>query len=309
MIPSPGFQSPGPFQPPKLPPGADSPGRHDRPPLRSCPVPDQPIHLEIRDLAFSYARGCPVLPGISHAFAPASLTAIVGPNGAGKSTLLKLMTGMLTPESGGVFVGGEAIASLSASQRASKLVYIPQRSAIAFPFSVRQVVAMGRYAAGESPRSAAVDRALDMAEIRELADIPVGNLSIGQQQRVTLARAIAQIDRGDGTPGAMVLLADEPVSALDPAHAVHAMKALRQLASRGLSVVAVLHDLGLVMRWADRALLLDASGKIAASGPVHEALTPEQAARVFGTAFEPLTDRAGRVASLAPASVSPDQQA
>ncbi len=270
------------------------------------PHPGQPTPpaLEVKDLRFAYAGGPPILPGISHVFAPGKLTAIVGPNGAGKSTLLRLLAGLLIPDGGDVLAGGTSVRTMSAAARASRLVYIPQRSSVAFAFTVRQVVAMGRLAAGEGPSSPAVARAIEQAELAYVADAPVGHLSVGQQQRVTLARALAQVDRGDGQFGATALLADEPVSAMDPAHAVRTMAVLRALVERGLSVVVVLHDLGLVLRTADEVLLFDASGQIVGAGPVGSTLTAATAASVFQTPFDALVDPAGRVAGLAPKATS-----
>jgi iron complex transport system ATP-binding protein len=256
--------------------------------------------LDVRDLRFGYPGGREVLPGLNHTFSPGRVCAIIGPNGAGKSTLLRLLAGVLRPDAGEVLVGGEPVRTLRPAQRAKRLVYIPQRSGIAFPFSVRQVVAMGRYAAGETASAPAVQRALDASDLSGVADAPVGTLSFGQQQRVTLARALAQVDRGDGQSGAAALLADEPVSSLDPAHAVRTMEVIRSMAARGLCVVVVLHDLSLVLRWADDVVLLDARGRIAHAGPSRTTLTAGAAAEIFGIGFEPLSDGSGSLAGLIP---------
>lgn len=252
--------------------------------------------LEVLELSFGYARGCPVLTGISHTFEGGQVTAVVGPNGAGKSTLLKLLAGVLAPHEGRVLARGVSVGAMGSQERARRLVYIPQRSSVAFAFSVRQVVAMGRYAAGESPSTPSVLRALEATDLVDVADVPIGTLSVGQQQRVTLARAIAQLDG----PEPSALLADEPISAMDPFHSVAMMQHLRRLADRGLAVVVVLHDLGLVVRGADQVLVLDARGRIAAQGPVGRTLTPDLAASVFRTPFVTLTDPLGRPAGLAP---------
>lgn len=245
--------------------------------------------LEARDLDFAFIPGRPVLRSLSARFSPGRLTAVLGPNGSGKSTLLRLLLGLLTPARGSASLAGTPATSLRGRDRAASLVYLPQRTESWLPFSVRGVVAMGRYALPHDP--AAIDAALRDAQILDLADEPLGALSVGQQQRVALARALAQA-RGrlpaGSPPASRALLADEPVSAMDPAHARGAMALLRDLARAGLAVVVVLHDFTLAAREADDALLLDAEGRAAAAGPAADVLTPDTLAPVFGIPFQRL---------------------
>lgn len=213
------------------------------------------------------------------------VTAIVGPNGAGKSTLLRLMLGVLRPTAGSVTIDDQPVAALTERARARFIAYIPQRSSVAFAFRVRQVVAMGRYASGGG-EGKAVERALQAVGLADRGDDLIGELSAGQQQRATLARALAQLE---ARPGAVVL-ADEPFSAMDPAHAIEGAGILRRLAQGGMSVVMVVHDLNLALRCADRAMVLgtpaERGSRVIADGPVEQALSPEVLSRVFQVRFE-----------------------
>ncbi|MBL8757855.1 MAG: ABC transporter ATP-binding protein [Phycisphaerae bacterium] len=248
--------------------------------------------LEARDLDFAFTAGRPVLRSLSARFAPGRLTAVLGPNGSGKSTLLRLLLGLLSPARGSATLAGTPTTALRGRHRAARLAYLPQRTESWLPFSVRDAVALGRFALPSD--SAAVTDALRDAEVLDLASEPLGTLSVGQQQRVALARVLAQV-RGRLPAGAATaqgasraLLADEPVSAMDPAHARRAMALLRDLARSGLAVVVVLHDFTLAAREADDALLLDSAGRAAAAGPVASVLTPDTLAPVFGIPFQRL---------------------
>ena len=243
------------------------------------------MSLQADSVAFAYRPDRPVLRSVTAEFPAGALTAIVGPNGAGKSTLLRLLAGLGRPGAGRVTLGGRDVCGLSARAAAGRIAYLPQRPTVAFAFTVGQVVRLGRYAVGHD--QAAVVRALESADAIELMDEPFGQLSVGQQQRVTLARCLAQLDGGPSGDARRprALLADEPVSAMDPRHALGAMSTLRRVARRGVSVVVVLHDLALAAGWADRAVVLDGHGRVASSGPRDEALDPELLGRVFQTPF------------------------
>jgi ABC-type cobalamin/Fe3+-siderophores transport system ATPase subunit len=274
--------------------------------------------LTVRDLEFSFGERA-VLRGLTAEFPDAAITALIGPNGAGKSTLLRLLLGVLTPAKGRVQKDGRALTDFSRHQRAATMAYVPQVSQVAFPFSVAEVVRMGRYAAGHGDDGAPVASALARVEIADRAHDLFGELSAGQQQRVTVARALAQLydaaapqsalflgkrREGGEAPTAIskVLLADEPVSAMDPRHALRTMDLLAGLARDGLCVIAVLHDLGLVLRYAQRVLILGDDGRVAGEGPTAATLTPTLLSRVFGVGFRALADPQdpGRTAALLP---------
>jgi len=241
------------------------------------------VDVRIDNLSFAYTSR-PVLAGVNADVPSGHVTAVIGPNGAGKSTLLRLMLGVLTPTAGAVLLGGRPVAGVPVAERARVIAYIPQRGEVAFPFSAREVVRLGRYAAGAG--AAEVDAALAAVGLAERADEPFGVLSAGQQQRVTVARALAQLAGRD----ASVLLCDEPVSAMDPAHTLRTMGLLADHARGGGTVVVVLHDLSLVLRFASRVLALGDDGAAIAEGPTATTLTPTTLRRAFGIEFKALLD-------------------
>lgn len=260
--------------------------------------------LRAHNLSFAF-DGRPVLRGVEAEFRAGTLSAVIGPNGAGKSTLLRLLAGLLTPASGGVSLGEEAIASIPPTRRARQLAYMPQRSDVAFPFSVREVVALGRFAS-EHASADTIAAALAIADVPNRAEDCFGVLSAGQQQRVTLARALAQLGVGEaaGTlsthSAARALLADEPVAAADPIHVARTLSLLLRLARAGLSVVVVVHDLSLVLEYCDLVLALDSAGRVAGKGEPRRTLTPELLRTVFGTTFRAARDGSGQVVALLP---------
>lgn len=242
--------------------------------------------IDATNLGFSYGRSRRVLSGVSLSLSPGRVTAVLGPNGAGKSTLVRLLAGVLTPEQGSVLLGGRPISEYSYRDRARVLALVPQRTSVEFAYTVREVVAMGRYAHGLKRDDAEVDAALRAADVLSVAEEAHGTLSAGQQQRAGLARALAQLGAGgvhDLT--GRVLLADEPCSAMDASHTLRAMEHLRALAGRGLAVGVVLHDLSLVARFADEAALLGDDGTIALRDEAGAVLSSPVLGRVFGARF------------------------
>jgi len=247
------------------------------------------MSLRAESVSVSFAERR-VLVELSARFPPGTVTAIVGPNGAGKTTLLRTLLGAIRPSEGRVTLDGRPITHLSARQRARHIAYIPHSPGVSFAFSVEQVVRFGMFAASASPGARVPDRiaeALDRVELADRASEPFGVLSAGQRQRATLARALVQLAGGctDETSETRMLLADEPVSAMDPRHAIAAMSACRALAADGVGVVMVVHDLTLAGRFADRVLVLDGAGRPVADAPPSDALSPEILARVFSTPF------------------------
>lgn len=221
--------------------------------------------------------GRTALNGASCALRPGAVTVIVGPNGAGKSTLLRVLAGVRRPDRGVVTLDGHPVAALSARARARRIALVAQQPAVAFDFDARRVIAFGAEGAGRPP--AAVDRAIERFGLEGLAPAPFGALSVGQRQRVSIARAWAQLD----ADAPAFLLADEPVSAMDPAHAVRTMAEFRGMAGRGVGVGLVLHDLSLAARAADHVVLLDAGGRVAAQGPADAVLTEHALSALFDT--------------------------
>jgi len=240
--------------------------------------------LRCDSISHAFHPGLPVLQRVSAEFAPGALTAVVGPNGAGKTTLLRVLAGLLHAGEGEATLGGHPVRSIGARARAARMAFVPQRPEIGFGYTVEQVVGFGRYAAGESASHADpfIAEALQAVGLADRAHESFLELSVGQQQRAVLARALAQL-APDMT--GKVLLADEPVSAMDPRHAQQALDLIRARTRSGLAAVVVLHDLTLARRYADRGLVLDEQGRVAASGTASETLNPEVLGEVFGMPF------------------------
>ncbi len=231
--------------------------------------------LIAQDISFHYPRAPRVLGGVSCAIDPGSVTAIVGPNGAGKSTLVRLLAGLRSPNSGQIEIDGKPLTSLNQRRRAQRIAFLEQRPTLAFEFSVRRVVSFGAFVCDRD--CALITESLERFELDTLAEKSFGELSVGQQQRVAFARGWVQIT---GRTNAY-LLADEPCSAMDPRHTIATMHAMRELAVSGIGVGVVLHDLNIAAQHADRAIVLDSGGQVAASGKLPQALDPGVLSGVF----------------------------
>jgi iron complex transport system ATP-binding protein len=226
-----------------------------------------------RNAVVRYRQGIPpALDGITMEVEGGSFYAVLGPNGSGKSTLMKVLLGVVPLESGEALVEGRAVGEWGRRELARSVGAVSQREGTAFPISVRELVAMGRYPhlgplrpEGLRDREA-VEGALAACDAEELAHRDVGTLSGGELQRVRIARALAQ------EPRALVL--DEPTASLDIGHEMAILQLLREQADRGITVLLITHHLDLAARFADRLLLLD-QGRVAAEGSALEVLTPE----------------------------------
>jgi iron complex transport system ATP-binding protein len=216
--------------------------------------------------------------GLDASFEPGRVTCIVGPNGAGKSTLMACLAGLRRPDAGEVRLGDAAVLKLGAAVRARRIGFLPQTPEIAWPIEAETLVALGRLphrSSGRAPGDrAAVEAAMRATAVTGFARRRVDSLSGGERARVLIARALA------GEPE--WLLADEPLSGLDPGHQMDAAALFRRLArADGYGVVMTLHDLPLALRLADQILVL-ADGGLIASGAPAEALTPEVIGRAYG---------------------------
>lgn len=263
--------------------------------------------LSVKGLTHRYPGQSRGLGPVDLELSPGAIVALVGPNGAGKSTLLRLMAGVLDARAGTVELGGRAIGTMREGKRAGLLALAPQRTSLAFAFTVREYVGFGAYAAGRRGMGETADWAIEQLDLKEHADSPMPKLSVGQQQRATIARALAQLGTGDLT--GKVLLADEPASSLDIRHSGRLIGTLSDLARRGLVVVVAAHDLPWAAAVADRGIAITEDGKamMLEGGALSD---PEALERVFGAAFERLVSSDdGRVVALPRLGASEDARA
>jgi iron complex transport system ATP-binding protein len=222
--------------------------------------------------------GTTIVDGATLELKSGELTVLIGPNGAGKTTLVRALAGLLSAE-GTIELDGRPLDTLTARERARRIAYLPQGHVFHWPMAVAAVVALGRYPHADafSPLSdadrSAVERALLATGCGAFAARPVTTLSGGERARVALARALA----GE----APILLADEPTVSLDPRHQLVVMELLARAAHDGGAVLAILHDLTLAARFADRVLIMD-RGRLIAEGPPRAVFTPARIASVFG---------------------------
>ena len=219
-----------------------------------------------------------ILSGVSLSIQAGRVTAVVGPNGAGKSTLLACLAGLSDPSSGQVTLDAAALASMKPRERARRLAFLPQTPEIAWAVEARTLIELGRTpftgAGGQTGEDRnAVDRAMKAASVEAFEHRLVDTLSGGERARVLIARALA------GEPE--WLLADEPLTGLDPAHQLDAASLFRRLADDGVGVIVTLHDLSMALRMADRIIVLSEGG-VMADDPPATALTPDVLRRAYG---------------------------
>ncbi len=222
-----------------------------------------------------------LLDAVEFEAAPGTLTAIVGPNGAGKSTLLKVLSGDLAPDSGKVHILDRSLSSWPRKELARRRAVLPQSSSLTFAFRVRDVVRLGRLPFGVNPCDAdLVQSCLAEVGLMDRAAELYPNLSGGEQKRVQYARILAQIHDAKES-GSGVLLLDEPTANLDPAHGLAVLAHARELARRGLTVVAVVHDINLATPFTDRFVAL-LNGQVCFAGGVEESMTAVNLQNLFG---------------------------
>ena len=221
--------------------------------------------LRVDDVSFSY-RDRRVLDGVSLDVGAGERFGLLGPTGSGKSTLIRLLSGIIRPSSGHLLLGGRPIRTYTPRELALRVAVVPQETSLDFPFSVLEVVLMGRtpHLGGfgfEGDRDLeAAERAMSRAGVADLAERFFHELSGGEKQRVVIARALAQEPE--------VLLLDEPTTFLDIRHVVEIFELLSTLsAEQGLTLFVVLHDLNLAALYLSRLALLKAGRVVAVGEP------------------------------------------
>ena len=244
------------------------------------------MKLEAHDLVLAHGSHVAV-DGASLQVSPGELLAVVGPNGSGKSTLLRGLARVHPWRSGTVTLDGRAMSSMGSREVARSLAILPQSPEAGLDLTVRELAWRGRYPhqgilQRAMPRDyQAVDRALQAADVADIAERVLGSLSGGERQRAWIALALAQEPR--------VLLLDEPTTSLDLRHQLDVMRLLRRLSAEGMAIIVVLHDLALVGRNADRVLAIS-EGRIVFDGPPRVVFTREALERVFDVPMMILID-------------------
>ncbi len=253
--------------------------------------------LEIKNLSVSYGPQC-ILSNVNLAIARGQILALIGPNGTGKSTLIRSLAGIVPPDSGSIFVDGRDIGKLGPMERARLMAFVPQALQLPPAFTAWETVLLGRtphlnWLGQVSAKDEEIARrAMARTKTSALAGRRVGELSGGEQQRLLLARALAQ-----DTP---ILVMDEPTAHLDLQYQISLLDEVRSLARQDhLAVLIALHDLNLVSRYANQvALLLD--GRLQASGTPAEVLTPPLLSRAYKVPLQVLQVAPGSPAIIMP---------
>ncbi|MEM6297616.1 MAG: heme ABC transporter ATP-binding protein [Bacteroidota bacterium] len=204
---------------------------------------------------------------------PGTFVAVVGPNGAGKSTLLKAMAGESKPSSGEIKINGKPLQKYSPKELSRVRAILPQFTFVNFPFTVRQVIEIGRYAHDPKENTNQIlDEILELTGLAHFAERSYQTLSGGEQKRVQMARIIAQLWGNTETPRYALL--DEPTASLDLAQQHELLGLAKQLCQQNIGVLAILHDLNLAIQYADEILFLK-QGKTMAYGACDQCVTQE----------------------------------
>ncbi|MEP6622538.1 MAG: ABC transporter ATP-binding protein [bacterium] len=259
--------------------------------------------IAFRDVSVHYPnRDRPALNGVTFDALRGRITAVVGPNGSGKSTLVRALVGRVPLADGMIALDGASIALLARRALAKRVAVVTQREEQAFPLSVREYVALGRYPHLGLLRGAAtsdynaINRAIALTETGTFLDRPVTELSGGEWQRVRLARALAQ--------GGDAVVLDEPTTFLDVGHEMAIFELLSRLAADGQAVLLVSHQLNLVARFAEHIVLLH-EGRVAAAGTPNAVMQGSVLERVYAWPLVVTRDPAVGAPSLVPLRTRP----
>lgn len=240
--------------------------------------------IEADNLSFG-VKNRTLIQDVSFTAQAGEFWAIVGANGAGKSTLMKLLSKELTPNSGKVSMHGRDLKKFTLKELAQKRAVLAQQNVITLAFTVHEIVLMGRYPFYDAKPSqrdlSIVDHCLRKVGILHFRDRLFPTLSGGEQQRVQLARTLAQIWE---VRGGLILL-DEPTSGMDLLHQYETFQLAREMAQKGYGVIAVVHDLNFALQYADQVLMLK-KGKTYAMGAAIDVLTTENIREAFGVSVK-----------------------
>lgn len=235
--------------------------------------------LEVRGLKCGYGKA-EIVHGVDFDIGAGEFVCVLGPNGCGKTTTMKAVLGLLPTMGGSVEVDGRPVAGMTERERARHLAYIPQAHTPPFPFSVADVVILGRTPYVNRMRSVPAEdkriarESMERMGVLEFAERPYTHLSGGQQQLVLIARALAQ------QPGLMVM--DEPTASLDFGNQQLVLRQMRNLADSGTGVLMVTHDPDHALFCAHRVIVME-SGRVIAQGPPARVLDQPCLQRIYGT--------------------------
>jgi iron complex transport system ATP-binding protein len=236
------------------------------------------MDIEANDIAVRFGRTV-VLEDVRFTLRAGEMVGLIGPNGSGKTSLLRILANLRAPEAGSVRYGGRLAADIGSRELSRRVAYLAQAGNVHWLMRVESIVALGRLPHRrpmqglDSTDRGAIERAMAACDIVPFRSRTMGEVSGGERLRILLARALAV--------EADILLADEPIAALDPLHQLQVMELLRMTAREGRGVVVVLHDLALAARFCDRLVLL-ADGGVLAEGPPSTVLSDEHIASAYG---------------------------
>ena len=235
--------------------------------------------LTVNNITYQIGKA-QLLKDISFSIKPGEMVAILGANGAGKSTLLKILSGTNQPENGSVSLHGKALNSYTTAELAHQRTVLTQQNVVSLPFLVKEIVMMGRYPHFQHSPTAKdfhiAQTAMEATGVQTFADRQYPTLSGGEQQRVQLARALAQVWE---QPNAMLLM-DEPVAGMDILYQQQTLAILRSMAQKKFIVISVLHDMNLAAQYADRIIMMK-RGRKWYDGTPAEVLNPKSVYEIF----------------------------
>ncbi|WP_321339660.1 heme ABC transporter ATP-binding protein [Breoghania sp.] len=238
--------------------------------------------LAAHDLSFS-AGPTRILDRVSLTAPAGKVTVLIGPNGAGKSTVLKCLTGELQPQKGAVTLADRPLSSIPVSDLALRRAVLPQASALSFPFTVEEVVALGLRASQRRPEQGHIAQAaLERVGMTRHARRLYQTLSGGEQQRVHLGRVLTQVWEPMSESGPRYLFLDEPTSSLDIRHQIEVLEIAATYARAGGGVVIVLHDLELAASYAEHLVVMERGRVVAEGDDADEIIGPDLLQSVYG---------------------------
>ncbi|MFA6714201.1 MAG: ABC transporter ATP-binding protein [Victivallaceae bacterium] len=239
--------------------------------------------IQAVNLGFAYNPEKPLLENLNLSVEQGGFLGLIGPNGSGKTTILKLLSGFLKPISGQVLLKNQRISTLDSRKRAGLLAVVPQFVMTPMPYTVRQIVEMGRtsrlplFSPLRRHDHEIVEQAVSDMDLEDLRGCRFNQLSGGERQRTIIASALAQEPE--------LLLLDEPTAALDLGHKIKLMRILKTLQERGIAIMVISHDIELMARYCDSLTLLY-RGKVIAGGAASEVIEPHLIKQAYGCDVE-----------------------